>query len=155
MRFSEFYHLAEEFFSKMIMGKMNITKTLGIITAENPGFDNRLTRIGNDRKNKKLAEDIEKLGYIPIPLRGKFAGKHERPFMVVNIDRNKLIELGNKYKQHAVIFGEKVNGELEFKYISHGRTTKTGKISLEHPDNMLDTNCYFTLSGQKFKIAWR
>jgi len=147
--------MTEEFFTKIITGGVAPVGTVGIITAENPDA-NKLTKIGNDRKNKELIADLEKDGFAPIQMKGKFAGQQENPFLIINITRDKLVELAKKYKQQSVIYGEKKGKEpFEFMYIQDGKTTKKGKLGLEHPKNLLDQDCYFVLSGKKFNIHFK
>lgn len=160
LRFTDYCRLMnEEFFTQIILGDVATVKTVGIITAENPGLDNKLTKIGNEQKNKELEAALEKMGHRPIQMKGKFAGKQENPFLVVNISREKLVELGKKFKQQSVIFGEKrqhLGGKrsplFEFFYIQNGQTVRKGVLGLEHPENLIDRDCYFTLSGKKFNI---
>jgi hypothetical protein len=149
----------EEFFTRIIMGDVATVRTVGIITAENPGIDNKLTKIGNERKNKELQEELEKAGFAPIQMKGKFWGKSENPFLVINISREKLISLGKKYKQNSVIFGEKkmkIGNKkaplFEFSLLQNGRSVRKGVLGIEHPQNLIDRDCYFTLSGKKFNI---
>jgi integrase/recombinase XerD len=59
LRFYDYCRLMnEEFFTRIIMGDVATVRTVGIITAENPGIDNKLTKIGNERKNKELQEEF-------------------------------------------------------------------------------------------------
>lgn len=145
--------MVEDYFEKIISGDVAIVNSVGIITAENPG-EETLTKIGNERKNKLLVKDLEKLGYAPLQMKGKFFGKAENPFMLINISREKLIELGNKYKQQFVIFGHKRGGKFRFSLIKNNRTIQTGKLGMEYPENQLDDNCYFAFAGKKFNIRF-
>jgi hypothetical protein len=92
-------------------------------------------------------------------MKGKFWGKSENPFLVINISREKLISLGKKYKQNSVIFGEKkmkIGNKkaplFEFSLLQNGRSVRKGVLGIEHPQNLIDRDCYFTLSGKKFNI---
>ena len=155
LHFDEYCQLmTEEFFAKMILGDAAIVKTLGIITAENPGIDNKLTKIGNERKNKVLQADLEKRGFAPVQIKGKFAGMQGNPFLVININREQLMELAKKYKQHAVIFGEKYKKGIEFSYIENGRTSRRGALAVDQPENLIDRDCYFTLGQHKYNIRF-
>lgn len=146
LTFTEYCRLmTEEFFASIILGDVGTVKTLGIITAENPGVDNKLTKVGNERKNKELAADLERAGFAPVPMRGRFAGKQENPFLVVNISREKLVELAKKYRQECVIYGEKrqkLGGKraplFEFMLIRNGRTARRGVLGVNHPENLIN-----------------
>jgi hypothetical protein len=146
------YVLREEFFQSVILGDVDTASTLGIITAENPD-DGKLTKTGNERKNKELCKDLEKLGFAPIQMSGKFSGKAEKPFLVINIDRTKLIDLAKKYRQQSVIYGER-KGKFIFTLIRNGRTVSKGSLVVGHPENLLDRNCYFKLGGDKFSLRF-
>ena len=159
LRFSEYCQLMENHFEAIILGDVPSVKTLGIVTAENPGIDNKLTKIGNERKNKDLEHDLRKMGYAPIQMQGKFAGVNEKPFLILNIPRNRLVELGKKYRQHSVIYAErrtKLGGKIaplfEFMYIQNGRTVRKGVLGIDHPKNLIDRDCYFNLGKNKFNI---
>lgn len=150
--------MSENFFEKIILGEVGIVKTIGILTAENPA-GRKLVKDGNEKKNKELEEELNKLGIMPIQLKGKFAGKSENPFLVINISRQKLVEFGKKYRQEAVIFGEKktkLGGKIaplfEFSYIVNGRTIRKGILGIEHPQTLVDRDSYFSLGGKKFNI---
>lgn len=154
LRFSEYCQLmTEEFFQKIITGSVAPVKTLGIITAYNPD-EKTLTKIGNERKNKNLEEDLNKAGFAPIPMKGRFWGKPETSFLVINVDRSTLVDLAKKYNQHAVIFGQKdeKKSPFDFSFIVNGVTVRKGRLGTTHPKNEIDRDCYFQLSGEKFNI---
>lgn len=144
--------MTEEFFTKIISGDVSFAKTVGIITAENP--DKKLTKIGNERKNKELVKDLEKLGFAPVQMKGRFNGRPENPLLVINITRQTLVELGNKYRQQAVIFGQREKGDFVFSEIKNGRTVRRGKLGVDHPENLLDNGCYLTVAGKKYSIRF-
>lgn len=125
--FTEFCQTVK-FFDEVIRGKVKSIKTLGIITAENPN-GNKLTVIGNERKNKELLEELEKNGFAPVQIRGKFNGMSEKPFLVLNITKDRLLELAKKYKQQAVVYAEWRKDKLSFTMIG-----------------------YFVVSGKKFNV---
>lgn len=149
------YLLTEEFFEKIMFGDVSVVKTVGILTAENPGEDNKLTKIGNERKNKELVKDLEKRGFAPVQLKGRFNGMSENPLLVININKKTLVELGKKYRQQTVIFGQREKGEFVFSELKNGRAVRRGKLGVDHPENLLDKGCYLTISGKKYSIRFK
>jgi hypothetical protein len=81
-------------------------ETWAYITAWNPLSETQSDEI-NQLRNKELKDDIQ--DYILFD--GEGVGqdpnwKPEHSFLVLGISREKAIALGNKYKQHAIVFGE-------------------------------------------------
>jgi len=87
------------------------------ITAWNPFSENQSDEI-NQLRNKELKEDLQ--DYILFD--GEGVGqdpkwKPEQSFLVLGISREKAIALGNKFKQHAIVFGE-INQVPELLWLS-------------------------------------
>ena len=65
----------------------------------------------NKENYQKLADEIRKLGYGYIPLRGGYTGDEgffaERSFFIPNIKRKEIVDLGIEYDQHSVIHKDK------------------------------------------------
>lgn len=146
--------IAENFFQKIIMGDAKIISTMGILTAENP-HGRKYVKETNERKNNELLEYLKKKGYDPIQINGRFAGMNEHPWLILNIERQELADLGKKYGQESVIFAKRKGKIFEFSYIQGERTIRKGKLKLEHPEKKNDdVHCYFSLGGQKFTIRF-
>lgn len=61
----------------------------------------------NLEKHFQLEMDLKDLGYGYIPIVGKWDGIPERSFFVPNASAEDMVDLGRKYGQEAVIWGEK------------------------------------------------
>lgn len=151
--------ITEEAFEKALLGDTKTVTTLGVITAENP-FEKKYVKQTNERRNQELEDYLRKKGFEPIPVKGRFMGRAENPYLVLNISRDQLIELGNRFQQTVVLFGKKHNFQnkktprFEFSYIVGDRTHKKGKLRFEHPDEKNDMDSYITLGGQKYTIRF-
>ena len=87
------------------------------VTAWNPFSKTQSDEI-NQLRNKELKEDLQ--DYILFD--GEGVGqdpkwKPEQSFLVLGISKEKAIALGNKYKQHAIVFGE-INKTAELLWLS-------------------------------------
>lgn len=145
-------YVMEQYFADVVTGKAAIVHSLGIITAENPNNKN-LTKLGNERKNKEFEKFLEKQGFAIISMKGKFLGKQENPFLLINIDKEKLVEFGKKFKQESVIYAEKKDNKFEFQLICKNAIRK-GKIISTTAKTSDDEGCYFSLDGVKFRIKF-
>ena len=77
--------------------------TVGIVAATNPG-DQRLTAAEHNVRSKALREDL--VGYGKRQIKGTHEGM-EHPFIVANLERERLLNLGAKYRQAHLIFGQR------------------------------------------------
>lgn len=111
----------------LLGGRENI-HTVGIMTAENPGGLSN-TSEENEELNNKLAKDLKmmNLGYRKI--RGSFGNK-EKSFLIPNIRRDEIVELGKKYGQVSVIWGNKTKNGFLFDYIEDGTTKQQRDVIL-------------------------
>lgn len=119
-----------------ILGKD--VKTVGIMTAENPV-------INNNFDNDDLKKDLKK--FTILQMKGKFDGEQENPFLIFNITKNKIIDLGKKYNQKSIIFGKKQDKIFRFDLIENGKAVKHGNLG-----GIGD--CHFTLLKHKFTIKF-
>jgi hypothetical protein len=108
--------------ANILTARVPSVKAIGIITPENPCGENK-----NQAENNDLLKDIKE--YLKnyharyVQIKGKF-GNSEKPFILFNISKKDLIEIGKKYKQKSVIFGElqknaseEQKGYYKFEYI--------------------------------------
>ena len=144
--------LAENHFQQALGGTV---KTIGIITAENPG-EKHYVKATNERRNQDLTDYFEKKGYNVLPLKGRFLGKQENPFMLLNITRHELVAAAAKFGQESVIWGQKTQEQpsFEFSYIKNGRTVSNGKLHSTSSDEMPDKHTYITFGGSKYTIKF-
>jgi len=81
----------------------------GVITAYNPQGE-KASPGQNEKRNKELRDELEKLGGEVHTKGGAYKGHEEDLFVVPKISKSKLLKLGKKYDQETVGFGGK---ELE------------------------------------------
>lgn len=83
--------------------------TVGMMTAENPQAQ-PLSEEENEKLNKQLEQDLRdrNLGFKKI--QGKF-GNYENSYLIPNITRDEIIELGRKFDQESVIWGKRKSSE--------------------------------------------
>ncbi len=84
----------------------------GFITAWNP-FSNALSLENNQRLNSLLEQDLT--NYVVFPAEGKDTIGNWPPeisFFVAGITKEEAIDLGKKYKQNAIVYGE-INSPAE------------------------------------------
>jgi len=81
--------------------------TLGIISAENP-YGKQATKEYNDTKTLELQKYLLSGRYGYIQIDGKYGNK-ERSFIVNNISKDSLLQIGSSFEQESVIFAEKVD----------------------------------------------
>ena len=110
--------------------------TLGMMTAENPQAQ-KATPEQNEMFNAQLEERLREmiLGYRKI--RGKF-GNQENSFLIPNIGRDEIIELGREFNQESVIWGSRSEDgtKFVFEYIesASGETTNERDVVLYDED---------------------
>ena len=84
--------------------------TVAVLTAAliESRSDEQVMRQENIRRNADLLGDLK--GYSTRQIKGRF-GSLENPSVVVNVPRGRVVELGVKYEQDAVIFGYRKGGQ--------------------------------------------
>jgi hypothetical protein len=90
-------------------------KTLAILTAENP-YGESATKSYNKRANSDLEKTLSEGGYGYRKVKGSYAGE-ENSFIVNNISQDEALNIGKKYEQDSVIFGEVVKKDDEKVYM--------------------------------------
>ena len=144
--------LSEGGYSRLMQimhGDVPKIKTVGILTAENPQ-GNPLPPEENNKRNKELETVLNSYNYSFSKIKGQFDYIKENPFFIFNIGREKLIELGKKYNQLSVIYGEKEGNNFEFQYIVKDKTISSKVFyHLDNPEDM-----YSEYKGRKFIIPF-
>ncbi len=87
--------------ARILHGDVPWIETVGILTAANPL---KSTTPENDNKRRNLGLYRDLLTYGIRQMRGWF-GRMENPYLVANISRDRVIELGSKHAQESVIVG--------------------------------------------------
>ena len=91
-------------------------KTIAILTAENPkGVE--ASKEYNKAANEKLKDVLRtgRFGYRPID--GSY-GTEENSFIINNISLDDAINIGEKFKQDTIVFGEVVGGDDEKSFMA-------------------------------------
>lgn len=143
--------------ANIMRGLVPTVKTVGLITAENPGgIDDDVK--SNKEANKKLEKELGIRGYGYTKVKGKY-GYFENSFFVPNIQKENLLKLGREFGQESVIYGEKVKDGLydgfvfQFIYCDY----RYGKVDGEryifvNRDN--EDDYYTEVKGRKFQIPF-
>lgn len=143
--------------ARVLRGQHSKIKSYVMITAENP-YGEEHGKIENQHYNKKLEQDLKnrKLGFIKI--RGKFGGNTEHSYIVMNANANTSRELGKKFGQHSIIYGEKQDvgdkrePQMVHQYIVGDKVTQTRKTFAQLARDIDDF--YSTVKGRKFNIPF-
>jgi len=140
----------------IMRGIVPTVQTVGFITAENPYGKKSDTKF-NKEVNDRLRYDIIKHGLGYQQVKGKY-GIMENPFFIPNISKSELLELGHKYGQESVIFGEKegdydgMKFQMIFTDDRYGQVDSERYVMLNLVD---DTEDYYTeVKGRKFHIPF-
>ncbi len=142
---------------QLIMGQVPSVDQLGIMTAENPGGV-KASGAENKARLKSLSDDLRNMNLGPIPVKGKY-GSMEKSFVIPGISRDEIIELGVKYGQESVIWGERISDQFEqpfirFQYIEGDDTIQTRDVSLAGEDIQGRDDFYSEKKGRKFWIPF-
>lgn len=136
-------------------------KTVGIVTAENPKAVRQSAEL-NKLLNIKLEADLKHSLYGYKQIKGKY-GEIENPFIIFNIVKNELLEIGKRYSQETVISGMREQAE-ENGVVYDGMTFELihcddqfGKVDSERKVfvNINDAEDFFSeVKGRKFIIPF-
>jgi len=88
----------------ILSGSIPTIDTFGIVTAENPQSD-KLPDDENKRRNVELEAEIKRGNYGYQQIKGRY-GNYENPYFINNINRQDVVELGIKWDQETIIWGE-------------------------------------------------
>jgi hypothetical protein len=148
---------------RILLGMVPSIDTAGILTGWNPDGQ-EIPRNANNRLNKVLFQDLKTMGYGPIKIKGSF-GNFERSFLVPNMSRADVVELGLKYGQEAVIWGQKMGDDddpkMVFDYIEGDKTVQQRNVALvgiqpgDPPEDVQSREDYYSeKAGRKFIIPF-
>ena len=140
--FNEYHNILESTFPRIIRtmrGEVESISTIGIMTAQNPlaikdSFEYegkteeesiRLKKSYNEYVNNNLKNELRdnNLGFHQVF--GRYEANNEIALIIPNISREHITQLGAKYGQESVIWGEKVE---EGKFVFYFINCKTMKI---------------------------
>ena len=143
----------------MLWGDVPSIKSVGIITAFNPQ-SLPASKKENETKNNELKKELMRANYGPISAKGQH-GLKEDTFLIPNISKEFLIDLGEKYDQESIIWGEKKidkneNPYFEFQFIlvASGATTSTRSVHLGGKEVQDRPDLYTMIKGRKFVIPF-
>ena len=80
--------------------------TVAMISAENPPLINYSTE-KNQQMMQELEKDMNDRGLSYYPIDGQYFGAGEKSFLVINARKDQIVNLGKKYFQDSVIWGDK------------------------------------------------
>jgi hypothetical protein len=143
--------------ANIMRGLVPKIKTFGIITAENP-HGKYIDKSENKERNRELVKDLKNMNLGFHKVAGKY-GTKENSFMVINIKKKELMELGKKYQQESVIYGEKMRDDqydgMNFQMINtddkYGAIMGEQKVFVKKDDA---ENYYSEVKGRKFQIPF-
>ena len=94
---------------QILRGDVPMIHTVAILTAAltDHSLDEQVLKQQNVRRNADLLDGLT--NYSTRQIKGQF-GPLENPFVVANLPRARVVELGVKYGQDAVIFGYRKGG---------------------------------------------
>lgn len=142
-------------------------KTIGILTPENPCNEPQ-TQTKNNQLLDGLRKHLKDSHISHIQVKGKF-NTSEKPFILFNISKKDVIEIGKEFKQESVIFGELQKGDEErgyykFEYIkiwtddsceTFSPKTTDVRYGILFDKSIQDRNNYYTwIKGRKFVIPF-
>ena len=129
-------------------------KTIGMMTAENP-MAKQVTPEENKKRNEELESALRQMNLGYRKIRGKF-GNYENSFLIPNITKEEIIELGNRFEQKSVIWGERVQDKFVFSYIEGDTTIEQRDVVLFGSDVQKRDDLYSQSSKgpEKFVIPF-
>ncbi len=141
----------------MMTGNVDSINTIGMMTSENP-MAQQLTHKENKKRLSDLKEDLRNLNLGFIPIDGTY-GVKENALVIPNIKREDLINLGEKYKQDSVIFGQKKNdnGKIVFlwEFIKRGDVVKTSNIVITNSEALETADDFYSaIKNRRFAIPF-
>lgn len=141
---------------RIFAGQVDAVNTVGIITAENP-HNITMPRTFNEQQNAKLKNDLKAGNFGFVQINGMY-DNYEKPFVVMNIDRSKLCELGIFYEQESVLWGQKIQSEdhigFRFEYIQGDETKKVRDVLISGEKIRDSDNYYSNVGASKFQIPF-
>tara|TARA_Y100001963_G_scaffold153348_1_gene239949 strand:- start:895 stop:1677 length:783 start_codon:yes stop_codon:yes gene_type:complete len=143
--------------NQLLMGNVPSVDHVGIMTAENPGGQ-PASSAENKERNQQLMQDLRDMNLGPIPVKGRY-GSMENSYLIPNITRDEIIDLGMKYDQEAVIWGDRISDQdsnpfLRFQYIEGDETIQQRDVSLRGGEVQGREDFYSEKKGRKFWIPF-
>lgn len=157
---------------RVMFGDVPTIRTVGIVTAQNPQGkppwagqthwpdDKADSEKENRYRNETLEEYLRTRNFGPVKVKGKF-GLYEDSFLIPNIARQELVNIGRWFEQEAVIWGEKGmdrhgNPFFLFEYIDTetGRTKSVRSVHVGSEDVQGRSDYYTMVGGRKFIIPF-
>ena len=117
---------------RILSGDRQNVQSVGMMTPENPDAQ-QLSIEDNDRLIEDFIRKLRKMNLGYKKIRGKFDNK-ERSFIIPNISREEMVQLGKDYGQEAVIWGSMQDGKMVYEYIEGDNTIQKRDIVLTGPD---------------------
>jgi len=105
----------------------------------------------NERYDK-LRIELDDLGIEYVEVEGKY-GESEASFMIMNADRKALQDLGKKYNQDSIIYGENGNNEMIYTTGENAGKMQTGKGWEEKPEADDFYSVIEFANGEQLKFA--
>jgi hypothetical protein len=139
--------------NRILQGNRDSVDTIGILTAFNPDGE-KAPDEQNEYSQGLLKNELRNMGFGYIKALGCY-GVPEESLIVPNISREIIIQLGNKYNQAAVIFGEKISkNEMAYDYIEGNKVIET-KYEVNTTNDVQNLDDFYTLvKGRKFQIPF-
>lgn len=151
---------------RILFGAVPVIRTIGIITAQNPsgqppwpGNDIESGRENRDR-NKSLEAYLRARDFGPVKVKGRF-GLYEDSFLIPNISRQELLNLGRWSDQQAVIWGQRQtdrfsNPYMRFEFIDtdSGRAQSVRTVHIGSADVQGRDDYYTMVGGRKLVIPF-
>lgn len=113
---------------RMLQASVPNVKTIAFLTGENPNGQ-PLSKAENIERNKNLSRRLRELNYGFVKIRGKF-GTPESSFMVPNMSRKDVTDLGKAFEQESVIWGSRQDDKMIFEYIEGDKTIQKRDVVL-------------------------
>ena len=117
---------------RILSGDRQNVQSVGMMTPENPNAE-QLPEEENDRLISDFTRKVREMNLGYRKIRGKF-GNRERSFIIPNISREEIIQLGKDYGQEAVIWGSMQDGKMVYEYIEGDNTLQKRDIVLSGSD---------------------
>lgn len=124
-------------------------KQFGVLSAYGP-----TSKKQNKLRHGELYADLQRAGYRPVSLKGKWEGITEKSVLVPGMEFRDLVRLGKKFKQEAVIYKDPT-GTIGMYYLDDG----VAEIAVE-PDGDLaaeiaaDPSLYSKARGISFEFGF-
>jgi hypothetical protein len=133
-------------------------KTIVILTAENPCGELALPET-NNKRNSELEKILSQSFYGFRKVKGKY-GSSENSFMVNNMTKETAIELGNKFRQDTIIYGERTENGMTFQMIKSYKCDNESEVGQVVGERKVFINrdkyddFYSEIKGRKFQIPF-